>query len=41
MVSPDDTWIADQTPEPTGTLYACHPPGSAAYRYVVKLALAA
>ena len=41
VVSPDDTWIADQTPEATGTLYACHPPGSAAYRYVVKLALAA
>jgi len=41
VVSPADTWIADQTPEPTGTLYACHPPGSLAYRYVVKLALSA
>ena len=41
VVTPDDTWIADQTPESTGTLYACHPPGSADYRYVVKLALAA
>ncbi|MEA2901369.1 MAG: sortase [Actinomycetota bacterium] len=41
VVGPDDTWIADQTPESTGTLYACHPPGSADYRYVVKLALAA
>ena len=41
VVSPADTWIADQTPEPTGTLYACHPPGSLASRYVVKLALAA
>jgi sortase A len=40
VVTPDDTWIADQTPEPTGTLYACHPPGSLAYRYVVRLALA-
>ncbi len=40
VVTPSDTWIADQTPEPTGTLYACHPPGSAAYRFVVKLALA-
>ena len=41
VVSPDETWIADQTPEATGTLYACHPPGSLAYRYVVRLALAA
>ncbi|HVF14482.1 MAG TPA: class E sortase [Acidimicrobiales bacterium] len=40
IVSPDDTWIADQTPDATGTLYACHPPGSLAYRYVVRLALA-
>ncbi len=41
VVTPADTWIADQTREPTGTLYACHPPGSVAYRYVVKLALVA
>jgi sortase A len=41
VVTPADTWIADPTPEPTGTLYACHPPGSLAYRYVVKLALTA
>ncbi|HVF13603.1 MAG TPA: class E sortase [Acidimicrobiales bacterium] len=40
IVSPDDTWIADQGPDATGTLYACHPPGSLAYRYVVRLALA-
>ena len=40
IVGPDDTWIADQTPDATGTLYACHPPGSLAYRIVVKLALA-
>lgn len=39
VVGPDDTWIADQTPESTGTLYACHPPGSAEKRYVVRLAL--
>ena len=39
VVTPDDTWIADQTPESTGTLYACHPPGSLAFRFVVKLAL--
>jgi len=40
VVTPKDTWIADQTPQPTGTLYACHPPGSLAYRFVVKLVLA-
>jgi sortase A len=40
VVDPQDTWIADQTPQPTATLYACHPPGSVARRYVVDLALA-
>ena len=39
MVDPSATWIATQTPESTGTLYACHPPGSLAQRYVVRLAL--
>lgn len=39
VVDPYALWIADQTQEPTGTLYACHPPGSAAERYVVKMAL--
>ena len=39
VVEPAAVWIADQTQEPTGTLYACHPPGSAAERYVVKMAL--
>jgi sortase A len=39
VVGPDDTWIADQAPESTGTLYACHPPGSAEKRYVVRLSL--
>ncbi|MEA2842735.1 MAG: sortase [Actinomycetota bacterium] len=41
VVGPGDTWIADQTPSATGTLYACHPPGSQAKRFVVKLALTA
>ena len=41
VVRPVDTWIADQTEAPTATLYACHPPGSEAYRYVVRLVLAA
>jgi sortase A len=40
VVGPDDTWIADQTAAPTATLYACHPPGSATQRIVVRLALA-
>jgi sortase A len=39
VVGPEDTWIANQTAEPTATLYACHPPGSAAQRYVVQMAL--
>jgi sortase A len=39
VVSPDAVRIADQTPNPTATLYACHPPHSKAYRYVVHLAL--
>jgi sortase A len=39
VVSPDAVWIADQTPTPTATLYACHPPHSKTYRYVVHLAL--
>ncbi len=32
-------WITDQTVEPTATLFACHPPGSAKYRWVTRLAL--
>lgn len=39
VVSPDAVWIADQTATPTATLYACHPPHSKKYRYVVHLAL--
>ncbi len=37
IVTPDAVHIADPTPTPTATLYACHPPGSARYRYVVHL----
>jgi sortase A len=40
VVRPSETWIADQTSTPTATLFACHPPHSASYRYVVHLALA-
>jgi len=39
VVTPDAMRIVDQTPESTATLFACHPPGSARYRYVVRLAL--
>lgn len=39
VVEPEDTWIGSQTEAFTGTLYACHPPGSLAYRYVVKMEL--
>lgn len=40
VVTPSDTWIANQTGASTGTLYACHPPGSQAQRFVVRLVLA-
>lgn len=40
VVTPDRTDIVNQTAEPTATLFACHPPGSARYRYVVRLRLA-
>jgi len=39
IVEPDDTWIADQTRASTATLYACHPPGSEAQRFVVQMVL--
>lgn len=39
VVTPDAMRIVDQTPAYTGTLFACHPPGSEDYRYVVSLAL--
>jgi sortase A len=41
VVTPRDTWIATPTPNATATLFACHPPGSARYRYVVHLELVA
>jgi sortase A len=39
VVLPTALEIVDPTPTATGTLFACHPPGSARYRYVVLLAL--
>ena len=35
VVAPDAMRIVDPTPTATLTLFACHPPGSARYRYVV------
>lgn len=40
IVTPKELRIVNQTAEPTATLFACHPPGSAKYRYVVHLVLA-
>ena len=37
----DAVWIVDQHPGRTLTLFACHPPGSAEFRYVVFGELAA
>ena len=39
IVRPDGMHIIEPTPTPTATLFACHPPGSARFRYVVRLAL--
>ena len=36
IVTPDATWIAQPTPEPTVTIFACHPKHSARQRYVVR-----
>ncbi|MGH9157044.1 MAG: class E sortase [Acidimicrobiales bacterium] len=39
VVTPKALEIVNPTPTPTATLFACHPPGSARYRYVVRLAM--
>ncbi|HVW33662.1 MAG TPA: class E sortase [Acidimicrobiia bacterium] len=36
IVNPSDTWIVNPTPNATLTLFACHPPGSAAHRIVIR-----
>ncbi len=41
IVTPETLRIVDQTPEPTATLFACHPPGSTQYRWVTHLRLKA
>jgi sortase A len=40
IVTPNDTWIINQTPDHTATLFACHPPGSTRERIVVFAKLA-
>ncbi len=39
IVTPAGMHIVNPTETPTATLFACHPPGSARFRYVVRLAL--
>jgi len=41
IVTPEGMHIVEPTATPTATLFACHPPGSARYRFVVHLALSA
>ena len=41
VVTPDRTDIADPTDTPMLTMFACHPPGSARLRYVVRADLVA
>ena len=39
VVKPTQLEIVNPTANPTATLFACHPPGSARFRYVVRAAL--
>jgi sortase A len=36
IVTPNDTWIVNPTQTATLTLFACHPPGSATNRIVIR-----
>ena len=40
IISPNDTWIVNQTPAKTATLFACHPKGSTSKRIVAFLTYA-
>ncbi|MBW3650221.1 MAG: class E sortase [Actinobacteria bacterium] len=40
VVMPTRLDIVTPTPTPTATIFACHPPGSAKQRYVVRMSLA-
>jgi sortase A len=39
VVDDQAMWITEQTADATATLFACHPPGSAKFRWVTRLAL--
>jgi sortase A len=39
VVTPNTMRIVDQTSTPTATIFGCHPPHQATYRYVVHLAM--
>ncbi|MDP8958844.1 MAG: class E sortase [Actinomycetota bacterium] len=39
FVTPEEVWIADPTEQPTLTMFACHPKGSARQRIVVRAEL--
>lgn len=39
IVTPKQIEIINPTPTPTATIFACHPPGSARFRYVVTMDL--
>jgi sortase A len=41
IVTPNRVDIVNQTPTATATLFACEPPGSTRFRYVVHLELSA
>lgn len=41
IVNPDAIWITDPTATATATMFACHPPGSTAQRWVTRLVLVA
>ncbi|MFQ5968407.1 MAG: sortase [Acidimicrobiia bacterium] len=36
IVTPEDIWVVEQTPDPILTLFACHPKGSYRQRIVVR-----
>jgi sortase A len=41
IVEPNDMWISYETEQPTLTMFACHPKGSARYRIVVSAEMVA
>lgn len=41
VITPDEWWVVEDTDDWITVLMACHPPGSAKYRYVVRARLTA